>query len=66
MPRWRTSSYSEGSVNGACVELGSLKPGMVGVRDSKVPAAGHLVLSTVELALLLNCVRHGTLHAASS
>ena len=37
---WRKSSYSDVG-SGDCVELAA-KPGVVGIRDSKNPAAGHL------------------------
>lgn len=40
---WRKSSYSNGTEDGACVEV-ALAPGAVRVRDSKNPRAGHLVL----------------------
>ncbi|MCP2336031.1 DUF397 domain-containing protein [Actinomadura rupiterrae] len=65
MARWRKSSYSEGSANGACVELGDLERGRVGVRDSKAPEAGHLAFSTVELAGLLARIQRGSVEAPS-
>lgn len=38
--RWRKSSYSA-SGSGQCVEVG-LAPSLVGIRDTKNHAAGHL------------------------
>ncbi|MFJ9560250.1 DUF397 domain-containing protein [Streptomyces fuscichromogenes] len=43
---WRKSSYSDGGDNN-CVEVAYGHPGIVPVRDSKVPAAGSLVFSDV-------------------
>ncbi|MGW1623382.1 DUF397 domain-containing protein [Streptomyces sp. NPDC002172] len=43
---WRKSSYSEGGDND-CVEVADGHPGIVPVRDSKLPAAGLLVFSAV-------------------
>ncbi|MFD9893969.1 DUF397 domain-containing protein [Amycolatopsis sp. NPDC059027] len=43
--QWRKSSYSSGDgAKGNCVEV-ALFPGLVGVRDSKAPAAGALAVS---------------------
>ncbi|GHH28090.1 DUF397 domain-containing protein [Streptomyces lanatus] len=39
---WRKSSYSDGGDNN-CVEVADGHPGIVPVRDSKVPA-GHVLL----------------------
>ncbi|RFU40289.1 DUF397 domain-containing protein [Actinomadura logoneensis] len=55
-PIWRKSSYSHGVENSDCVELASLSKG-IGVRDSKAPKAGHLLLARAELALLLASVK---------
>ncbi|WP_326597405.1 DUF397 domain-containing protein [Streptomyces sp. NBC_01803] len=41
--RWRKSSYSGGS-NGSCVEVADNIPGVVPVRDSKVPGGPALVI----------------------
>ena len=38
---WRKSSFS--SDNGVCVELAHLPGGRIAIRDSKNPAAGHLI-----------------------
>jgi hypothetical protein len=52
--RWRKSSHSGGN-EGNCVEVGDLG-GRVGVRDSKNPAAAHLVLSRRGFSALLAVV----------
>ncbi|SFN97347.1 protein of unknown function [Actinomadura madurae] len=42
---WRKSTYSGGSsTQSDCVEVARISGG-VGVRDSKAPGAGHLLLS---------------------
>ncbi|WP_034516489.1 DUF397 domain-containing protein [Actinomadura rifamycini] len=51
--RWRKSSYSGGVSDKACVELGRFADG-VGVRDSKDPGGGHLVLSVDAFAGLVD------------
>ncbi|MBW8485539.1 DUF397 domain-containing protein [Actinomadura parmotrematis] len=59
---WRKSSYSGGANDELCVELGAIDSG-IGVRDSKDPAAGHLVLSSSQFADLLDHVRRGARRA---
>ncbi|MEU5992267.1 DUF397 domain-containing protein [Spirillospora sp. NPDC047418] len=56
MVQWRKSSYSGGANDQHCVELGQLSPG-VGVRDSKDPGGGHLILSVVQFAGLIEQVK---------
>lgn len=41
--RWRKSSHSGGGAND-CVEL-DRRPGSTGIRDSKAPCAGHLIIT---------------------
>ncbi|MEV4252150.1 DUF397 domain-containing protein [Spirillospora sp. NPDC049652] len=48
---WRKSSHS-GTEQSTCVELANLSSA-IGVRDSKFPEQGHLVLSRSVLADLL-------------
>lgn len=43
--KWRKSSHSEGSQDGACVEVADLGNGLVGLRDSKNPSLPHLSVS---------------------
>ncbi|TDD30542.1 DUF397 domain-containing protein [Actinomadura sp. KC06] len=43
-PAWRKSSHSSDGTSGQCVEIAGLS-GVVGVRDSKDPEAGHLELT---------------------
>ncbi|MFC5745892.1 DUF397 domain-containing protein [Actinomadura rugatobispora] len=60
MIRWRKSSRSEGSVNGACVEVARLDA-RVGVRDSKDPEGPRLALPVESFAGLLREVKDGKL-----
>ncbi|MGW3767159.1 DUF397 domain-containing protein [Actinomadura verrucosospora] len=56
--RWRKSSYTGGANDNQCVELGRLAPGAgIGVRDSKDPGAGHLTLSSVQFASLIEQIK---------
>ncbi|WP_153531372.1 DUF397 domain-containing protein [Actinomadura macrotermitis] len=57
--RWRKSSRSS-STGGDCVELADLS-GKVGVRDSKSPSAGKLVIGRDELAVLVRRIKGGEL-----
>ncbi|MFV5991354.1 DUF397 domain-containing protein [Streptomyces sp. NPDC056231] len=41
---WRKSSYSDGGANN-CVEVADGFPGLVPVRDSKIPTAPALVIT---------------------
>ncbi|WP_165488476.1 DUF397 domain-containing protein [Actinomadura formosensis] len=54
--QWRKSTHSGGANDEHCVELGRLSPG-IGVRDSKDPDGGHLTLSVVEFASLIERVK---------
>ncbi|MFC5187964.1 DUF397 domain-containing protein [Actinomadura harenae] len=54
-PKWRTSSYSA-QEGGQCVELAALNT-VVGVRDSKNLAQGHLEVSRAELGKLVSRIK---------
>ncbi|MFC5185388.1 DUF397 domain-containing protein [Actinomadura harenae] len=54
-PVWRKSSRS-GDDHGQCVEVADLG-NVVGIRDSKSPQSGHLVLPGVGFASLVECVK---------
>ncbi|GAA2446819.1 hypothetical protein GCM10010191_74920 [Actinomadura vinacea] len=62
MTRWRKSSHSGGSNGGMsdCVEVAAFPEG-IGVRDSKAPDTGHLILTPETFAALLTCVKHDDL-----
>ncbi|MEU8308607.1 DUF397 domain-containing protein [Actinomadura sp. NPDC048955] len=51
-PVWRKSSRSVEGTSAQCVEIAAL-PGAVGVRDSKAPEAGHLMLDRRDFRALL-------------
>ncbi|MEV4006167.1 DUF397 domain-containing protein [Actinomadura sp. NPDC049753] len=50
-PYWRKSTRS-GADEGDCVEVAGLD-GLIGIRDSKNPAAGHVTLTRQTFAVLL-------------
>ncbi|MFV2179251.1 DUF397 domain-containing protein [Actinomadura sp. LOL_016] len=50
---WRKSSRSAEGTSGQCVEVAAL-PGGVGVRDSKRPEGGRLVLAPAAFRVLLD------------
>jgi Domain of unknown function (DUF397) len=55
---WRKSSYS--NLNGNCVEVGELRSGRIGVRDTKDNGAGPvLVFSGTEWAAFLAGAKAG-------
>ena len=54
--QWRKSSQSSGVDDQHCVELGLLSSG-IGLRDSKDPDGGHLTLSVVQFADLIERVK---------
>lgn len=54
---WLKSSYS--TATGNCVELASLGPESVAVRDSKHPGAGALVFSRSAMSAWLDRCRAG-------
>lgn len=54
---WRKSSHS-GGASGQCVEVAEAS-GLVGVRDSKFPEGGHLVLDRAAVSALLTQVKAG-------
>lgn len=53
---WRKSSRSTG--NGQCVEIARPDASVVGVRDSKNPAAGHLHVTSAAFNALLTTIRN--------
>lgn len=56
--QWRKSTHSSGVNDEDCVELGRLSPGAgIGVRDSKDPGGGHLILSVAQFAGLIEQVK---------
>ncbi|GAB2994232.1 hypothetical protein GCM10023080_070800 [Streptomyces pseudoechinosporeus] len=56
---WRKSSYSEGGAND-CLEVADGHPGIVPVRDSKVPAVRPLVFSAVSWSAFVEGIRGDT------
>ncbi|MEV3923251.1 DUF397 domain-containing protein [Actinomadura coerulea] len=58
MQQWRKSSYSGGVNDEHCVELARLAPGVeIGVRDSKDPGGGYLVLSGAQFASVIEEIK---------
>jgi hypothetical protein len=56
-PLWRKASYS-GSM-GNCVELALLAEHTAGIRDSKLPDAGHLTVTRDQLRELIDTAKSG-------
>jgi Domain of unknown function (DUF397). len=54
---WRKSSHS--TAGGNCVEVARLADGRIGVRDSKHPDAGPLVVTQAEFGGFIQSVRAG-------
>ncbi len=59
-PTWRKSSRSTQGTSEQCVELARLPSG-IGLRDSKAPAVGHLLLTPKAMAKLLAQAERGEL-----
>lgn len=57
---WRKSSFSDGGVNN-CIEVADGYPGLVPVRDSKVPAGPALVIAAPAWIAFIDDVRKGNL-----
>jgi hypothetical protein len=53
---WRKSSFSNGN---GCVEAAPMNNGLIAVRDSKNPQAGHQVYNALEWRAFLAGVRNG-------
>ncbi|MBA2806043.1 DUF397 domain-containing protein [Streptomyces sp. KM273126] len=53
--RWRKSGYSDGN-GGSCVEVADGVPGIVPVRDSKVPDGPLLLISPAAWAEFIGAV----------
>ncbi|GHE39530.1 DUF397 domain-containing protein [Streptomyces capitiformicae] len=53
---WRKSSYSEGGDND-CVEVADGQPGIVPVRDSKVPDGRALLVSAASWSAFVRSVK---------
>ncbi|NUP19059.1 MAG: DUF397 domain-containing protein [Streptomyces sp.] len=55
--RWRKSSYSGGDGGEACVEVADGVPGVVPVRDSKVPVGDVLVIGAEAWGAFISATR---------
>ncbi|GAA1277309.1 hypothetical protein GCM10009677_34120 [Sphaerisporangium rubeum] len=55
--QWRKSTYS--TDNGNCVEVTANLPGLVAVRDSKVPAGPVLVVIPAQWSMFLSGLKGG-------
>lgn len=54
MSAWRKASYSIG--NGECIEVASCADGQIGVRDSKSPAGGVVIVSAAKWKSFLSVI----------
>lgn len=53
---WRKSSYSNGS-GGSCVEVADGFPGVIPVRDSKIPTGPALIFPTAGWAAFVSTLK---------
>lgn len=60
MTQWRKASRSNTS-GGDCVEVAHLGGGVLGIRDSKAPEAGHVSVGRGGLADLVAKIKDGRL-----
>lgn len=60
---WRKSSYSGSSNDEMCVEVAELMSG-IGIRDSKDPDGGRLVVNRAQLGTLLQTIKEGSFDRA--
>ncbi|GAA1788533.1 DUF397 domain-containing protein [Actinomadura chokoriensis] len=60
-PQWRKSSQSSDGTSGQCVEVARLDDA-IGLRDSKAPSSGHLLLSSESFASLVASVKRNDLN----
>ncbi|MEU8799170.1 MULTISPECIES: DUF397 domain-containing protein [unclassified Spirillospora] len=60
---WRKSTRSGSATDEACVEVAVLPEG-VGVRDSKSPDCGRLVVNRVQFGSLLQAIKEGAFDRA--
>jgi hypothetical protein len=57
--RWRKSSYSDGN-GGSCVEVADGAPGIVPVRDSKIPDGPVVLVGPAAWTDFVDAVAHVT------
>ena len=55
-PTWRKSSYSTEGTSAQCVEVAQLVKS-IGVRDSKRPDGGNLVMTTKQFTALVQRIK---------
>ncbi|MEV6983045.1 DUF397 domain-containing protein [Sphaerisporangium sp. NPDC051017] len=60
--RWRKSTYSGGD-GGNCVEVASNLPGLVAVRDSKIPTGPALGFTSSAWSTFMTGLKLGALNA---
>ncbi len=61
-PRWRKSSFS-GAGAEDCVEVASLAPHMIAVRDSKNPTGPRLHFTQVQWSMLVDAIKADESHS---
>lgn len=61
---WRKSSYSDGQ-GGSCVEVADGFPGMVPVRDSKIPGGPAVIIRNIGWSAFVTAVSNGSITHSS-